>query len=573
MSKSVKLPLIQKMLESKIFGFSLLLAGFSFIGFILFNGAQSFANIQKPVEEVSEYENLEAKETVGMEWARSIIEENEYDIELNQNTAPRPPYTYQTCKYIDGLDANLKRVYAGSGEHNVMVQVYAPGTAHNAFNAYKENFENCWNVESRTEGSPETEVITYGDGKFAFTYGDAIVFADNHLDYYLKEISNSLVASQCVALTVNDTDINRNAFANSDNYTGWIVPDSITYDDPILYESTIAPERHVFGEATQPEAPLPTNAPKLPENTGLTAPEFTEQEKKSASDFTEKITYRTPDPNGPGCGWAWSSYKQLTENEKEIIDAKKAKIEATQAQVDSNVNAYLAQQDKATIDNLFKLSELVRWNDYADQVTEVHKYWWWLEAEREQFKPTWDSYIANYKQWLINTDNYDEAVKQYEKDLEEYEQCLANFEEEEPVEEPTTDPTDDPSTDPTDDETTSEEEDNVSRITQQQQQAQLECVKPVEPSNNAEEPEAPTPPEGVTIPNSWDKIDDITLASVKAEVAERERIARQAEEERQAEAERQRQAEEEQEDSQNSNTSPNSGRVVMGEGTNRNDNQ
>lgn len=517
--------LVKRILNSKIFYTLLFLGLFTLLGLFVFSGAQSLTKIVKPVEEKSEFQEIKQAETQGMTWATSLLKNN--NLEIEENTTPRHPYPYQTCSHLNGLNANLTRAYKGTGEHTLFIQLYAPGMAPAALNEYKNKLNECWNVTTSTQGNPETTILHYGDNYYAFTYGDAIIFGDANLTHYLNQVSTSLTESQCLDLTTTSQDSQRNGYSNPENYTGLILEETIKYPKPITYNTPVIPQMVTLNDhITQPENPFPDNAPQLPEP--VTTPNIgTQEEYKTANDFSQTINYRVPDKRGPGCGWAWSAYKGTIEDDQALYTAQENKRKEAQTIVKQNVQTYLNGQDQYNIDTLFELTQLAQWNSYAVEANNVYDYWYWLNNERLKFKPEWDTYIANYQLWLNAYNTQDEREEEYEKNMVEYEQCIIDREEalqeaneaqaeyedqvrkrneqlQEPEEEePTLTPSDDPSITPTPTPTPTFDPIPAPTI------SIPTCKKPEPVTPLWDKPTQPEIPENITIPDSWTRIDDL----------------------------------------------------------------
>jgi hypothetical protein len=501
---------------------------------IAYDGITSYRKIQEPAKEVNEFLKIQADNPPSADWARIFLKTPPQGVTSwlpSEATSPEQPYSFQECSSLGLLPSTLYNTHKATGDGvSLAVNIYHPGVAPTHFEEYKMFLSNCWKVSEENYGNPSTKVYLHDRGA-AFTYGDVIFFLrtfDNNVrDAILPEIVDRAVAtltsSNCVSLTAEKTDKTRNLYTNQEEYTGWIIHDTVRTKVDLSNLPT-----HVFAEtknptdAILPEGPLPEGFPMEPAEP-LPRPMIPNQNYSTTEDFSEIVTYQDPDLKGPGCGWLFAGLTPPNVNVKDLESRKKTSLDQAQSLVDIAAQNYVNQQLRKVRAGFTIASSIETWNDYVNELQLVHERWNWLTNERLKLEEPWNDYIALHTYW-INFDNAKaNALSRYEKAVEEckvandavdkWEEVwgalyLHRQEELERQQTTTTQPS--VTTTTINSSTTTTGSTTTTTMPQVEIPPKPESCTPPEPpqilqETKPAEPVPPSIPAGVTIPNSWAK--------------------------------------------------------------------
>lgn len=517
---SIKTPLFAWLMDRSIIYVAVFATAGMFVGGFLKEGYDSFQSVVAEPEVDSPYQDIVATNSPGMNWAYSLINKKPTTVEewkVSDSKNPRHLFDVSRCSGQGDVPATVLATYSASGSSiETRIQVYGAGQAAAQYEIYKKVYNNCFDkVESAENELGSTVkfdkgfVITLGDSIISVTAPDNDV-RDELLKFYLDEASQSLVESGCIALTVTSDDANRSFFYNPDSYTGLL--EKKTISTQIGIDDLPSPEIFDLSDiddtsAVEPEAPLPEDFPSLPKEVDKpTIPSDVEDK----DNFDKVAKFKIVDSKGPGCGWAWSSQKSPTYDNDALISERENSVKAAQTASNEEASIYVQSKRDWAFNVALILPQADAWNKYVAKVNKVHKKWAWLDHERSLIKDSWYKYVEEYNDWLSFDDRKKDASDAYDKELEEckakqddlnaweeewgdlYDQQEA--EKDNPTESP--EPSDEPSSSPTPTVVIPERPEGCTNIPERP--SILDEDKP-------DEPQPPSIPAGVTIPDSWAK--------------------------------------------------------------------
>lgn len=514
---------------------------FGFVGLIAltmfsFEIVYAYQRINEdPIEQV-DYIDITPQETTGEKWAAAFLAEkpegiNDWVVSDQHNA--RNPYTYNECSYYEIPSKNMKTTLSGTGkEASIYIQNFQPGTSAKEFKTFIKNARNCWNVEMMDAGEPETSLVKHSYGSM-FNYGDSIIYLkttnedirDQLTPKLMQKAVNTLTETECVNLTTNENDDQRNLYVSAENYKGWHRTDRINTNVDYTHVPTLTEiNKKRIREKSLPEGPLPEGFPTLPEK------KMDEPTKPNATDrinsFYKDIAYVDPDQDGPGCGWKWHGMKAPKVDVEQLQQTEKI-LRADALQTANNeATKYILLKNNETISMMDYLSKVLKWNEYASDIQKVYDKWEWLNDERRAIKYDWDRYVRRHDEWIdfdIRQHNarveYERAV--YECSLETHTYTPEPYPDETIMVEITPTPTPEVPEEPVYD----EEGNPIPVETPIPTPTMVPSIIPGAPrepivrngcanpparpyilqQSRPAEPQPPAIPEGVTIPESWNK--------------------------------------------------------------------
>lgn len=393
------------------------LVGILAFGLLAFQTSQNITEMQTPPVKNSEYLPITIKSTPATNWAETFMATAPTQTLTSWNNLPNTtldqPYTFNECPAFSLPPATLQHTYTGTAtEATLILQLYTPGDAQKAFTDYKATLEKCWTVtQAKTGTQYQTPVYLYEAGA-AFTYGDAILFikTDNlttrdSLVYPLAEKTVlTLKTAECLNLQVSNTDNTRNLYTNKETYTGLLKTENITTTVTLgSYPSQIFPQIEDTRILTQPENPLPTTFPLLPQKP-FEKPQIPSQKQPAQNDFTKSITYQVTDDGGPGCGWVWSGFKAPVLSVEKLTTIQTTLTQSALNEVNNAANTYISTRLTTLKDQILIASSIEEWNSYIQEVKIVNEKWQWLNVERDKLRKPWQTYVTNHDSW-VNFDN------------------------------------------------------------------------------------------------------------------------------------------------------------------------
>ena len=519
------------------------MAAFSVVAmiFLYTSGANAWKKITTEPQNFSPYQEVSSVNSPGRDWAEQMI--NKIPPELtgwtvSETTKPQNVKALN-CAFNDNPSMGLLSTHiATSGNTETRVLLYGAGQASADFDKYTEIIDTCAGVEKIDEEFGRTALFNNG---FIITMGDTIVnvITDNNsqrdslYDFYYNEILNTLKASSCLALDVSANDSTRSFFYDSEKYQGLketTVVEAQVDTNNIPTVSSLRIDEIAMSGINMPESPLPQDFPSLPTEK-VTKPELP-QEIENRDDFTSDAVYNIADMNGPGCGWAWSGQKPPIYNNTELEINKNSTIVTEQNRIDEEAQQYVDQKNNWAFNTALIMPSINEWNEYVYDVNTVHEKWNWLNLEREKLYDPWHEYVEEYNDWESFDQRKSDALSKYNEDLQkcmdkqeeylawdkEWGDLYAQQESEknqpnppvtpeeapEPTEpsEPTENPTDSPTTTP---EPTVEPSPPVDIPEPPENCSVLPPRPSIIDQEKPAEPQAPSIPAGVTIPDSWEK--------------------------------------------------------------------
>lgn len=519
----VKTPLFAWLLDRSVIYIALAAVAVVFTAGFLKSGYDSFQRVMAEPEIESPYLDIVATNSPGMDWAYSLISKKPLEVDewtVSESRNPRHVFDVNKCSGQGEIPASVLAAYSASGGGvETRIQVYGAGQASAQLNAYKGAYNRCFKgVEDAGSGSEN--FMKFNNG-FVVSLGDSIIgvitsdagLRDELFDYYVKAATDSLMESGCVALSVKPDDNYRNFFYYTDSYTGLLekktVESQVSVDNLPTVEPVVLDV--LDSSAVEPEAPLPGDFPKLPEEVKkpvVPAP------VESVESFDVNAYYEIVDDAGPGCGWEWSAQRTPLYDMDLLDRERESSISAAQAAANKSAADYVQSKRDWAYDTALVMPLADSWNKYVKRVVSVHEKWDWLNTTRDEIRQSWYNYVSAYDAWLEFDDIQASALEDYDSLLEvckskqdeltdwEVEWGALYDEQNAPVvedvvedldtDEPTVAPSPTPSPTPT--VTIPDRPEGCSDIPVRP--SILDQVKP-------DEPVAPSVPAGVTIPDSW----------------------------------------------------------------------
>lgn len=508
------------------------------VGGLILSTYTSVAAMKAPLEDKSPHQALDPRETPATSWAQSFLQEappGAGDWQVSGSKVPQQPVDFKTCSTFGLLSPTVQSSHrASDGSLTVQVNIYNAGTTPQDFLNYKDYFTSCWSPSQEVKGNPATTVLRW-EGGFAFTRGDAIIFVqggDPALleDHYLARSASTLEAASCLDLTPTTRDRGRNLYLGSEGYTGWVQEEVVATTLNLGHIPTgIYPPLTSVKSMKQPEGPLPEGFPLLPEHE-VRPPTLPKASQEATPVFQQVVPYQVPDDPGPGCGWAWHTMKAP------VVDAEALKKKheddrlLAQGAVDAEAGAWVAQRLQASREALGLMVAAEEWNAYGETVRQVHEKWQWLNGERSKLEGPWRTYVEDHNRWVSFESRQAKAREEHaqatltcqatQETYLKWEETWGDLwrEQEEarlrPTPSATPSPTPNPEVTPTPGETpsptptpraTPSPTPTVTAPAPPESCTQLPAAPSILQQERGPEPQAPSIPQGVTLPGSWPK--------------------------------------------------------------------
>lgn len=357
---------------------------------------------------------------------------------VSQKNSPKHILSYNDCTKIENvtLPSSLLSTYEASGNGiTTRIQLYGAGQAAETFNKYSEIIKACTDNPEQATNDTGTGIIKFDKG-FVITSGDAIISTttkneskrEELLEFYNEKIADTLYQSQCLSTQVSAKDAKRSFFYDPESYTG--LEETKTLNTQINLTNIPEPtglELHEINnnDITEPEGPLPNNLPKLPENI-IQKPVLPEA-TPDRTNFIGNAIYQIVDENGPGCGWEWSAQEQPNYNREDLKTQRQEKIDIEQKRIDDEATKYIVDKFTWSFNAALTAPEINKWNIYVKDINNVHEKWEWLNEQRSLLQQPWDTYVANHKIWDTFDERkataqreYDDAINQCKQQKDEY---------------------------------------------------------------------------------------------------------------------------------------------------------
>jgi hypothetical protein len=426
----------------------------------------------------------------------------------------------ETCTVVTDSNALLIQKGASGKGFKIAIQSYGAGQARLQYDKYASSLSKCY-----TKASANGNAVEYPDG-YLFTYGDSIVSiqtSDTDLQsklipWFANKVPAALTTTQCIAMDETTDDAKRSFYYDANSYTGLIktenVTQSVTFLQPsypqsakdVSYDSSKVFSDPKIQSVSVPLTPLPagmqSSLPSAP-----SSPTFSSQ--PSQPSITKTITYQTADHNGPGCGWAWSGQAVPVYNTK-ILDANhRTLVSNAKKEIQDNADNYNQQIVDWSQSVTYTMAFSSTWDSYTANVNSIYASWKTLNDARNTLLPSWNAYIAQWKDWNTWDDRRTAAANQYAKDIQT---CIASATSNGTSDANSTDPSSSASASPSPSDSSSASPTATPSPTQTQDTdaIQKNCegtvVKPdILNQTKPSKPSRPTIPDGVTIPSSWDQ--------------------------------------------------------------------
>lgn len=428
-NSGMKLPFIGWLLERRFIfvSFLLILVFVSFVG--LSKGYSSYARIIEEPKVDTPYLLINAENTPGYIWGKNFIKTSPLNVnswEVNKSTNP-VPLTFDECYDIDFNPSSVLSLHQGNNNDiETQVQVYSAGQATKAFNELTGQLEKCGKITEK-EKYNDSRTAFFHEG-FIMTIGDALIIVRSQenieqlREFYYELAERTLTDSMCVATYVSAPDAARNLYYDLKNYKGLQEKQKITSDINVQGTPSFnnISMKELPGTVPVPESPLPEGFPNEPKR--LDQPTLPTK-PKILDEFSEKVSYEIADLLGPGCGWDWSGLEQPSYDFDKLENNKNQIIQLKENEIDELALKYIEKQKIWVMKMISSSKEVHEWNVYVQKMKKTMKARQELINARELLQPEWFTFIENHKLWMTFDERKDVATKEYEI---EFEQCEAD---------------------------------------------------------------------------------------------------------------------------------------------------
>lgn len=401
-----------------------LISGMSYYSYTEFN------NFSKPIIEESPYIELASQEIPSFIWINDFLSMQPFDggEEFPLEEWHRIPEIRtllsdkNTCASPQPMPAYL--IGYGSAENgSIQVNVAVTQTGMNKKIIYdlEERAKECdidfKRVNENKVKIDDSTLFFYGDTIVSLVFNNRVLATSEERDDIENQTENrireSLERNNCKSIETSSNDTKRNVFYTLDNDTeGYFVDEeietSVEYKNlPILQEEE---EKEIkYPNAKIPEQPLPKNFPKLPEK--KEKPSLPALPRLTDETFTKGINYEVADINGAGCGWEWNGQQRPEYDFEKLKSDEEEKRTIALTEVNSNAGNYINEYSFSIKDRAIAQSEIVKWNEYVDEVNSVHERWRKLDDDRKNIKQSYLDYVDRYNMWV----SFDTIKSNYEK--------------------------------------------------------------------------------------------------------------------------------------------------------------
>lgn len=505
----------------------------------------ALGRIQNPPRPESQYAEVQAAVPPSEKWAKAFVSAKPpvgKGWNVSSDKTARNVFSFDDCSAVKRPKAyHLSTFAARNDAMSLSVDLVSPGQSAVHLDDLVKTFKSCWNVNSVVDKDNKTEVYSFARGA-VFMRGDSVftVVASpsdqkKAVKWALDNASRTLSNSGCSNLWVVPKDVERNPYVDPKTYRGKFSGEDVaTTVVTTGFPTQVFPEVKELVVVDEPEGPLPEKFPVMPTAPMEEPPVTPVEEVPEHEPFSKYVSYRVMDPSGPGCGWKWSGMTGPVEDAKKIAADKSQAIKNTKSVVDNNAIVYRNARLGFVRDSFMFSSVVNQWNGYVDAVGKVNAKREWLESERDKIRDSWFTYVEEHNDW-VNFDNLQaNAIKQYNAEVtlcnkaneesQKWDEQYANLQSppEPPLpsdptpvpnpsdnaSEPPSSPSETPSTEGTT--TPSEIPSATPEPTVNIPPRPVGCTvaptkDPIIDRMKPDEPQAPKIPEGVTIPESWDR--------------------------------------------------------------------
>ena len=426
----IRVPVVRWLMDKWLVYAAFTMAAIVMVAVTTSQGNASYRAITAAPKKNSPYQDIQAVDSPGMRWAKTLVAENPDNIKdwtPGTSSTPKHPLPNDTCKQ-EQVPSTVLAAYDATGKDvTVTVQVYGAGQAAKQFTTYKDGaWANCLQNMEQVANAKDNGVNAYKfDGGFLITAGDATLGAavkdtglrDRLLAHYVARIPATLNDFQCAALISTDQDATRSFYYTPSAYSGYKRTQVVHTKVTIKGNATpIAQQLKDIADtdAEQPEGPLPQGFPELPkEMQKPTHPDIV----NDVDDFITHATYPIKDTSGPGCGWAWSSQKAPTYDEQNLAKTQNEAVTKAQNEADQRATDYMKNRHYYSGSMVTYLEQADSWNRYVSQVDAVHEKWTWLTTQRGLIESSWRGYVDEHNSWFTFDDRKQAAKTTYDREV------------------------------------------------------------------------------------------------------------------------------------------------------------
>lgn len=369
-------------------------------------------------------ESIQASHIPAESWLQSFLKNHSDDTTLIAHEKSKElNFFVKNCPYINETRTSENLILMGDIKKSqnstivLVAGVFQSGFSQQEFLSYLKKMDDC-SIHYNETNIGHVHVISYDGGSFMVA-GDVIVSVVGDNDFIsliAHDLEKTLYDYHCVNLEVQDKDYTRNVYRKT--YQEWtkniivktnIISNNIKSIDGIP---------HILSEpkkVEKPEDPLPEGFPS-----GIPSRPSRPLSTSFSNAFKETTQVVVPsvDTYGPGCGWEWTGLVPPRFNEKDINLRAEKIISTAQKDLDeSNIQAKI----HTTLNNvqiLKKTFDIVVWNRYIKDLTNVYTQWLWLSSEREKIRPLYDDYIQSLHQYNTLIEEYNNNLQSYKKNID-----------------------------------------------------------------------------------------------------------------------------------------------------------
>lgn len=402
-------------------------------GFVI-EGYQSLQRMMTDAATPSDYMEIVAEDTPAASWAASFVRSVDLGDEQRVSDSLKPTHGFLSESLINVGELPVTLIGSATAEAEndvaIVAQTFGAGQARKQFDKYVSLLGT-----SETATRSSNALISTDSGTIRIgVVGDALIalraplgMIDARFNKVMEVAETSLTESGCKALDADTDQSRRSMYYNKDAFTGLLVTEIVKTQVNLesLPNIKIPEITNIASPGKQkPEGPFPMDFPNVPENTP-TKPSLTSA-PEVGSRFQKNVTYRVPDLDGPGCGWAWSGQKPTVEDESNLKAEQDAALRLAQEEINYNAQEYVDSVLSWARKSIILAPQSEQWNRHTDKVNKVHEAWQKLEYDRVAIKPLWDEFLRLHEDWRTFPQRQADADKLFS---EAQDRCAADTQE------------------------------------------------------------------------------------------------------------------------------------------------
>ncbi len=325
------------------------------------------------------------------------------------------PYGLACLDPMAWASARTRGLTSDEGDARVTALVYPAGGGGAAYQQVAEAARTCgqgaqengYGVEGLdwVKGTSAVRVIRRGDVLAVVSVSPVKLMPDEEWTTGVDDRMTALVAVGCLDPEAPAADALRNPFIDAETFTGRTVPEEVPFPeveltraedvatDPVVPLDQTPPALPEAVERPAPLDPAPTSLPDLPAE--VARPEAPVAPK--SPDLEGSVDRAIADPDGPGCGWAYTGqaapeFNEATaerSHERAVTAERKRLVEAAVAFEQAKVNFYRAWSEH--------LVAAAEYKTYAAEVSTVLSQWQVVVDERAAFVTAFEEYRASVR--------------------------------------------------------------------------------------------------------------------------------------------------------------------------------